>query len=34
MKLRYMKSFESKSQAQKMRWNSPEVSPAACENWY
>ena len=29
MKLRYMKSFESKSKAQKIRWNSPKVSPAA-----
>lgn len=34
MKLRYMKNFESKLQAQKIRWNSPKVSPAACENWY
>lgn len=34
MKLRYMKYFESKLQAQKIRWNSPKVSPAACENWY
>ena len=31
MKLRYMKNFESKLQAQKIRWNSPKVSPAACE---
>ena len=34
MKLRYMKNFESKLQAQKIRWNSPKVSPAACENWH
>lgn len=34
MKLRYMKNFESKLQAQKIRCNSPKVSPAACENWY